>query len=139
VGDRAATGRGSADGPREEGATGANPERRSTAEPPAPSWAALMRRAFGFDVLACTRCGHAMRLLALIEQPEVIRRILRHLGKPADVTAPARAPPPLDVARGGPERVEGPLLAAGGEGLAAGDGPGIVYDRESPPSYDEPC
>jgi hypothetical protein len=37
VGDRAATGRGSADGPREEGATGANPECGSTVEPPAPS------------------------------------------------------------------------------------------------------
>jgi hypothetical protein len=57
-----------------------------------------MRRTFGFDVLACPRCGHAMRLIALIEQVEGIRRILRHLGQPLDVPAPApaRAPPPLD-------------------------------------------
>jgi len=59
-----------------------------------------MRRVFGFDVLACPRCGQAMRLIALIEQPEVIRRILRHLGHPLEVPAPApaRAPPFADGA-----------------------------------------
>jgi hypothetical protein len=69
--------------------------RAGASDLPTPLWAALMRRAFGFDVLACPRCGHAMRLIALIEQPEVIRRILRHLGQPLDVPppAPARAPP----------------------------------------------
>ena len=96
VGDNAGTARGRADGLRPEGANDANSERRSTTDPAGRSWAALMRRAFGFDVLACPRCGHAMRLIALIEQTEVIRRILRHLGEPADVPAPARAPPPLD-------------------------------------------
>lgn len=57
-----------------------------------------MRRAFGFDLLRCPRCGHAMRLIALIEQLEIIRRILRDLGHPIDVPAPApaRAPPPAD-------------------------------------------
>jgi hypothetical protein len=28
----------------------------------------LMRRTFGFDVLACPRCGGRLRLIALIEQ-----------------------------------------------------------------------
>jgi predicted RNA-binding Zn-ribbon protein involved in translation (DUF1610 family) len=65
-----------------------------------------------YGVLACPRCGHAMRLIALVEQAEVIRRILRHLGEPteAPAPAPARAPPPLDVARAGPERAEGPRI-----------------------------
>jgi len=64
-------------------------------DPPARSWAALMRRAFGFDVLTCPRCGRAMRLIALIEAGEVSRRILRHLGEATGVPtpAPARAPP----------------------------------------------
>ena len=72
----------------------------SASDPPTASWAALMRRAFGFDVLACPRCGHGMRLIALIERPEVIRRILRHLGHPLEVPppAPARAPPFSDDA-----------------------------------------
>ena len=66
--------------------------------PPSPrgvSWAALMRRAFDVDVLACPRCGGRLRLIALIEASAVARRILTHLGLPADVPrpAPARAPP----------------------------------------------
>ena len=58
-------------------------------------WADLMRRTFGFDVLACPCCGGRLRLIALIEQASVIERILRHLGLPAEIPEPrsARAPP----------------------------------------------
>jgi hypothetical protein len=58
-------------------------------------WADLMRRTFGFDVLACPRCGGRLRLIALIEQAAAIERILRHLRLPARIPAPypARAPP----------------------------------------------
>ena len=54
-----------------------------------------MRRTFGFDVLACPRCGGRLRLIALIEQASVIDRILRHLGVPTEIPEPrpARAPP----------------------------------------------
>ena len=59
------------------------------------SWAALMQRTFGFDVLMCPRCGGRLRLIALIEDASVVRRILRHLGMPTEIPAPrpARAPP----------------------------------------------
>ena len=58
-------------------------------------WADLMRRSFGFDVLACPRCGGRLRLIALIEEAAVNQRILRHLGLPSAIPAPrsARAPP----------------------------------------------
>ena len=58
-------------------------------------WADLMQRTFGLDVLACSRCGGRLRLIALIEQAAVIQRILRHVGLPDAVPAPspARAPP----------------------------------------------
>ena len=58
-------------------------------------WAGLMQRSFGFDVLACPRCGGRLELIALIEDPRVIRRILNHLGLPAEVPVPrpARSPP----------------------------------------------
>ena len=58
-------------------------------------WAALMRRSFGFDVLACPRCGGRLRLIAFIEHPVVIRRILNHLGLPTEIPEPrsARDPP----------------------------------------------
>ena len=48
-------------------------------------WPALMRRAFGFDVTACTRCGGRLRLIALIEHTSIIRRILTHLGLPSEI------------------------------------------------------
>jgi hypothetical protein len=50
-------------------------------------WAQLMQQSFGFDVLRCPRCGDRLELIALIEDPTVIRRILSHLGQPTDVPA----------------------------------------------------
>lgn len=54
-------------------------------------WAGLMRRTFGIDVLACPRCGGRLRLVALIDQPATVARILTYLGFPAA----ARAAPEL--------------------------------------------
>ena len=51
------------------------------------TWAALMARTFGIDVLACPRGGGRLRLIALIEEAAVIDRILRHLGLPRSVAA----------------------------------------------------
>ena len=66
-------------------------------------WAELMQRSFGFDVLACPRCGDRLELIALIEEPTVIRRILRHLGLPTDLpTARPARPPPLPPGRSKP-------------------------------------
>ena len=64
--------------------------------PPADNhhWAALMRRSFGIDVLACPCCGGRLALMGIIDDPAVIARILRHLGLPATVPepCPARSP-----------------------------------------------
>lgn len=62
-------------------------------------WAELMRRAFDIDVLECTHCGGRMRLLATIEAPHVVRRILQHLRITSHIPrlAPPRAPPHLDA------------------------------------------
>jgi hypothetical protein len=51
------------------------------------AWADLMRRAFEADVLACPRCGgrmKVMKVLATIDEPVVIHRILTHLGLSVD-------------------------------------------------------
>jgi hypothetical protein len=58
-------------------------------------WAQLMTRVFGFDVLTCPRCGAKMRILAAINPPEAIQKILACLG------IPTRAPP---VAPAKPDR-----------------------------------
>jgi hypothetical protein len=53
------------------------------------SWAELLQRVFAVDVLACPRCGGRMRVIATIDDPAVVRRILTHLGVPG-----APGPPP---------------------------------------------
>jgi len=50
-------------------------------------WAKLLKRAWAIDVLVCPRCAGPMRLLALIDDERIARKILTHLG------LPSRAPP----------------------------------------------
>ena len=63
--------------PADEERAEAKPDR---ARPKYRAWADLMRRAFEADVLSCPRCGGRMTVLATIEDPAVIQRILTHLG-----------------------------------------------------------
>jgi hypothetical protein len=44
------------------------------------AWAELMRRAFGYDLLACERCGGKMVFLSCILRRDVIARILARAG-----------------------------------------------------------
>jgi hypothetical protein len=55
-------------------------------------WAELLQRVFAVDVLACPRCGGRMRVLATIDDPRVVRRILTHLGLAGDAGPPAGPP-----------------------------------------------
>ena len=59
------------------------------------SWAQLMERVFELDVLACPRCGGRMRILAAINPPDSIEKILACLGLPT--RAPPIAPPLSDT------------------------------------------
>ncbi len=59
------------------------------------TWAQLMMRCFGIDVLVCPRCRTRRQLLTFITDPHTTARILEHLGlcpEPPPL-APARAPP----------------------------------------------
>ena len=58
-------------------------------------WADWMRRSFDFEVLLCSRCGGRLQLIATIEDPIVIRKILLHVGRPA--TLPVPRPPPAEL------------------------------------------
>jgi hypothetical protein len=66
------------------------------------TWAELMRRTFGYDVMACLECGGRMRLIAMIDRPAVIAKILEHLGLPTETPTAQPARPP-------PEQLELPL------------------------------
>ena len=52
------------------------------------------RRTFGVDALACPRCEGKVRVLATLIEPDVVRKILLHLGLRASPLprAPARDP-----------------------------------------------
>ena len=55
-------------------------------------WAELIRKVYGADALECPRCHGRMRIIAAVQRPDAVRRILEHLGLPADpqVLSPAR-------------------------------------------------
>ena len=61
-------------------------------------WARLAARVFEFDVLACPRCGAKMRILAGIDAPDAIRKILTCLGLPTRAPPVAPALPDSDEA-----------------------------------------
>jgi len=75
--------------PRAAGPDGAGVK----SSPRAWSWAALMHRAFGIDVLACGHCGGRLRLIATLHDPAVIRKILAHLALCHSGQSPGPAPP----------------------------------------------
>ena len=59
------------------------------------SWARLLKRIFKIDVETCNICGGKMRIIAAIEDPKVIKKILDHVGiaSKAPMPWPARGPP----------------------------------------------
>ena len=57
-------------------------------------WAALLKRVFAIDVMVCARCDGPMRVIACLEEPAVVARILRHLGLSTKPVPPHRAQAP---------------------------------------------
>ena len=49
----------------------------------AMSWAQRLKRVFAIDIQTCRQCGGRLRVIASIEEPAVIERILKHLGREA--------------------------------------------------------
>jgi len=60
------------------------------------TWARLIARVYAADPLTSPRCGGRMRIMAFIQDPAVIQKILRHLGQ----WDPPRAPPPPEAEQG---------------------------------------
>ena len=70
------------------------------------AWARLIRKVYEADPLECPKCKNPMRVIALIEDPAVVRAILTHLGL-WQPEALERAPPA--PARAWPEHANLPL------------------------------
>jgi len=71
---------------------------KTTSSPYRMDWAAALKKVWGFDVLACGRCGGRLRIVAFIEKPSVVKAILDHLGLPSTSL-------PLTKATGPPQLV----------------------------------
>jgi hypothetical protein len=61
-------------------------------------WVPLITRVYDVDPLVCSRCAGSMRIIAFMEQPAVIEKILRHLALRSALSwskgpAPAHSPP----------------------------------------------
>jgi hypothetical protein len=63
------------------------------------NWARRLKRVFGIEIDGCARCGGKITIIASIEEPAVIARILAHLQRTApqqyqeQLPLGARAPP----------------------------------------------
>ena len=62
------------------------------------TWAQRLKRVFKIDILTCEHCGGPVKVIASIEDPVVIKKILNHLARRAEAATPAfrpfaRAPP----------------------------------------------
>lgn len=72
---------------------------------PSRKWRDLIHQAWHVDPLQCPVCQKQMRVIAFIDNPEVVEKILRHLKiwcGPA-AFAPARPPPASDPESSEPE------------------------------------
>ncbi|MFM8517288.1 MAG: hypothetical protein ACKODA_05335, partial [Nevskiaceae bacterium] len=95
---------------RKAGSGTAQPERSAIERHAAMRWAQRLKRVFGIDVESCARCGKAVRVaapahpcargisaslhvIASIEEPVLIERILAHVRGKAGSDTAARGPP----------------------------------------------
>jgi hypothetical protein len=78
------------------------------ADEPAPArhvsmtWAQRLKRVFKIDIETCEHCGGAVKIIASIEEPAVIKQILAPLDRRGELSPPgfrpfARAPPPMTL------------------------------------------
>jgi len=69
---------------------------------PSKTWRELIKKIWEVDPLTCPRCSCEMKIISLINEPDVIERILRHLGLwkqhpgPHQTKAPEHGPVVLD-------------------------------------------
>ena len=59
----------------------------------AMAWAQRLKRVFNIDIEICNSCGGRVKIIACIEDPLVIKKILTHLDSKAAGSAARRLPP----------------------------------------------
>lgn len=75
-------------------------DKKEKSEYPAQAkWAELLKRSFAIEILKCNKCAGKMKMVSIIQDPAVARRILEAIGLSAEVPLKAapRAPPMNDL------------------------------------------
>ena len=77
-------------------------ERSPVEQHAAMTWAQRLKRVFNIDISICEECGGAVRVIASIEDPDVIKQILSHLEHEAatansNLLPQSRAPPQIGL------------------------------------------
>jgi hypothetical protein len=57
------------------------------------TWAKRLKRVFAIDIENCEKCGGTVRIIASIEDPDVIQKMLKYLGLDQPCDTPIRSPP----------------------------------------------
>jgi hypothetical protein len=57
------------------------------------TWSQRLKRVFGIDIETCPACGGALRIIACIEDPAVVKKILTRIDSKNASAEPARLPP----------------------------------------------
>ena len=70
-------------------------DRRSAEQRVAMTWAQRLKRVFGIDIKTCHECGGTVKVIACIDDPVVIEKILSHLQE--KLTSAASRAPPADL------------------------------------------
>ena len=79
--------------PAESATEASTDDAHAQGAPACMSWARLLKRVFDIDIEHCPNCDDRLKIIAAIEDPPVIVKILSHLGLPT--RAPPRAPAQL--------------------------------------------
>ena len=69
------------------------------ARPARRAWARLIKKIYEVDPLICPECSSPMRIIAFIEEEEVIRKILEHLKlwEEPEPRSPPAVPEQVDI------------------------------------------
>ncbi len=93
---------------------------------PSKKWRELIKKVWEVDPLICSHCGAEMKLIALLDDPVVVERILRHLKLWPEQAEPACMPGRSLSAKAGLSRAP-PTIP-----------PPKVGERVIEPHYDDP-
>ena len=70
-------------------------------KPLAPmSWMQRLKRVFAIDIETCPDCGGKLRVIASVEEPALIRKILAHVQACEELAGVAARAPPVEQAEG---------------------------------------